>query len=134
MSAVLIVQLALIALYLAPKTSGDRAGEVTTPREKFDRLDLVGCALMLVSVVLLILGLTFGASYGFRTARCLAPLLLAWPLFFMFFYWETKLPPTHALIPPATWKIPNLTLLLFFTLGIYGWWSVSIVLFSPSMY
>jgi MFS family permease len=122
---IIIVPFSVAAFALAPKTSGDRAGEVNSSREKFKRLDLIGCFLMLISIVLLILGLTLGASYGFKTAKFLVPFLLSWPLFGAFFVWEAKLPATHALIPPSTWRIPNLTLLIFFALGIYGWWAVS---------
>lgn len=80
---------------------------------------------MFASIVLLILGLTLGASYGFKTAKFLVPFLLAWPVAVFFFFWEARLPEGYALIPPKTWKIPNLTLLIFFAVGIYGWWAVS---------
>ena len=80
---------------------------------------------MLFSIVLLILGMTLGASYGFKTAKFLVPFLLAWPTFVFFFIWEAKLPEGQALIAPSTWRIPNFTILIFFALGIYPWWAVS---------
>lgn len=116
---------ALVAFALVPKTVGAFATEVSDRKEKIKRLDIIGCLMMLFSIILLILGLTLGASYGFKTAKFLAPFLLCWPLLVGFFVWEARLPEGYALIPPSTWKIPNMTLLIFFSLGIYPWWAVN---------
>ena len=120
---IIIAPFALSAFYLVPKTKGDRADEITSGREKFKRLDLVGCVSMLIAIILLILGLTLGATYGFKTAKFLVPFLLSWPIFVGFFIWEAKLPLGYALIPPVTWRIPNFALLIFFALGVYPWWA-----------
>lgn len=80
---------------------------------------------MFASIVLLILGLTLGATHGFKTAKFLVPFLLSWPLLLAFFVYEARLPPGYALIPPSFWKIPNMPLLIFFSMGIYGWWAVN---------
>jgi len=125
MITIVIVPFAFASFVLVPKTRGDRATECGNQREKFKRLDLVGCFAMLVSIILLILGLTLGASYGFKTAKFLVPFLLSWPIFVLFFVWEARLPHGYALIPPAFWKIPNMTLLIIFALGIYPWWAVN---------
>ena len=77
---------------------------------------------MLFAIILLILGLTLGATYGFKTAKFLVPFLLAWPLFVLFFVWEARLPEGFALIPPSFWFIPNMTLLMFVALGVYSAW------------
>jgi hypothetical protein len=124
MITIIIVPFAFAAFALVPKTSGDRAHEVTDNKEKFKRLDIVGCFAMLFSIILLILGLTLGASYGFKTAKFLVPFLLSWPIFVVFFSWESRLPEGYALIPPSTWRIPNFTVLIVFALGIYPWWAV----------
>lgn len=79
---------------------------------------------MLFAIVLLIVGLTLGASYGFKTAKFLAPFLISWVLFPLFFWYESTLPEGYAVLPPAFWKIPNMTTLIIFSLYIYGWWSV----------
>ncbi|WWC58985.1 uncharacterized protein I303_101531 [Kwoniella dejecticola CBS 10117] len=121
---IISVPFAFAAITLVPKTRGDRSDECTA-HDKFKRLDLVGSFLMLVSIILLILGLTLGASYGFKTAKFLVPFLLAWPIFVAFFVWEARLPQGYALIPPSFWKIPNMTLLMVFALGIYPWWAVN---------
>ena len=121
----MIVPFAFAAFALAPKTTGAYAHICTDPKEKFKRLDLVGCFTMLVSIILLILGLTLGASYGFKTAKFLVPFLLAWPLFVFFFFWEARLPDGFALIDPAYWRLPNLALLSVFALGIYPWWATN---------
>jgi hypothetical protein len=79
--------------------------------------------MMFASVALLILGLTLGAAYGFKTAKFLVPFLLVWPLIVLFFFWESKLPEGYALIPPSTWKVPNMTLMMVYALGLYGWFA-----------
>jgi hypothetical protein len=65
---------------------------------------------------LLILGLTLGASYGWVTASFLAPFLLSVVLFPFFFWWETRVPEAHALLPPAIWRLPNVPVLVAFAL------------------
>ncbi|ORY35678.1 major facilitator superfamily domain-containing protein [Naematelia encephala] len=122
---IVIVPFSFAAFTMVPKTKGDKAEEVVDRADKFKRLDIVGCFSMLVSIILLILGLTLGASYGFKTAKFLVPFLLSWPIFVFFFVWESKLPEGYALIPPAFWRIPNMTILIFFALGIYPWWAVN---------
>ena len=118
---ILIAPFAVVSFSLVPKTKGDRA-EHFTAQEKFKRLDLVGCFMMLVSIILLILGLTLGASYGFKTAKFLVPFLLSWPIFVGFFFYEASLPDGYAMLPPSFWRIPNMTLMIVFALGIYGMW------------
>jgi hypothetical protein len=78
---------------------------------------------------LLILGLTLGASYGWATASFLAPFLLSVVLFPFFFWWETRVPEAHALLPPAIWRLPNVTVLVAFALLSLGWWSSNFVPF-----
>lgn len=84
---------------------------------------------MLSGIILLILGLTLGASYGWKKAGFLAPFLLAWALFAFFFLWEAKLPEEYALLPAKTWRIPNFAVLIVFALYIYGWWAINFLPF-----
>lgn len=120
--AALIVPVSLLAFYMIPKSKGTDAecGEA-----KWRRLDLVGSLIMLFAIVLLILGLTLGASYGWKTAKFLVPFLLSWVLFPAFFVWEHYLPETHALLPTKTWKIPNFATFIAFGLQVYPWWGVN---------
>ncbi|ODN78086.1 hypothetical protein L198_08005 [Cryptococcus wingfieldii CBS 7118] len=96
-----------------------------THKDKLKRLDIVGCFLMLSSIILLILGITLGDSRGWKTAGFLVPFLLCWAIFVRFFFWEAKCSDGYALIPSSFWKIPNMTLLIVFAIGIYPWWAVS---------
>lgn len=77
---------------------------------------------ILGAIILLILGLTLGAAYGWKTAKFLVPFLLSFVLFAFFFTWEARLPDEYALLPAKTWKIPNFTALIVFALFIYGWY------------
>lgn len=121
--AVMILPMALAALFMIPKDEGEDAD--MAPREKLVRLDVPGSFLMLSAIVLLTLGLTLGASYGFKTAKFLVPFLLSWALFPAFFIWEAKIPQCRALLPAKTWKIPNFAVLIVFALQIYAWWGVN---------
>lgn len=78
---------------------------------------------MLSAVLLLIVALTLGATYGWKSAAFIAPLVISVIAFPFFFWWETKLPETHALIPTSLWSVPNFTVFLAFSLVILGWWS-----------
>jgi hypothetical protein len=80
---------------------------------------------MLTAIVLLVLGLTLGASDGCRTPQFLIPFLFAFVLFAFFFIWESRIPTEYALLPPATWRISNFTILIVFALYIYAWWSLN---------
>ena len=122
MTTIVIVPFAFAAFVLVPKTNG--YGETHTAQDKLKRLDLTGCLTMLLSIVLLTLGLTLGASNGFKTTGFLVPFLLSWPMFVFFFVWESKLPEGYALIPPTFWRIPNMMLLIFLAMGVYPWWAV----------
>ena len=117
---IIIIPVSVFSLRWIPKPRGEQ----NDVEDKWKRLDLIGAFLMLSSIVLLILGLTLGASYGFKTAGFLAPFLLAWPLLVAFFVWEARIPEEYALLPAKTWKIPNFTVLIVFALYIYGWWSL----------
>ena len=108
------------AIYI-PKAEGDAADA----NDKWKRLDLPGSLSMLVGIVLLILGLTLGASDGWKTAKFLVPFLLSWLLFAFFFIWEARIPVEYALLPPSFWRIKNITVFIVFALYIYGWWSVN---------
>jgi hypothetical protein len=82
---------------------------------------------MLSAIVLLVLSLNFGATYGFRTPSFLVPFILAFPLLVFFFFWESRQAPGFALLPSSTWRIPNFTTLIVFALLPLGWWSVNFV-------
>ena len=108
----LIIPVAIGSLFWIPKPKGANANVA----EKWKRLDLVGSFSMLAGIVLLILGLTLGASLGWKTAGFLAPFLISWFLFAFFFIWEAKIPQEYALLPAKTWKIPNFAILIVFAL------------------
>lgn len=128
--AALVLPVAAVSYFLVPdpREYGVVEAEVTEGPEakaKWHKLDLVGSLTMLAAIVLLILGLTFGASYGFKTAAFLVPFLLSFVLFPAFFVWEARLPDDVAILPSKTWRIPNFTVWIVFGLQVYAWWSVN---------
>jgi len=116
-----IIPVAIGSLYWIPKPKG-AASDVGN---KWRRLDLPGSFSMLFAIILLILGLTLGASDGWKSAAFLVPFLLSFVFFAVFFVWEARQPQQYALLPAQTWRIPNFTILIVFSLYIYGWWSVN---------
>ncbi|KAK4686437.1 hypothetical protein P7C73_g3684, partial [Tremellales sp. Uapishka_1] len=123
--AIVIIPFALSSFITVPNTKGQRADECTCAADKRKRLDVPGCAMMLISIILLILSLTLGAQdNAWKKAEFLVPFFLSWLFFVGFFFWEYRQSDGYALIPPSTWKIPNLTVLIVFALQIYPWWAV----------
>jgi hypothetical protein len=84
---------------------------------------------MLASVLLIIVGLTMGASYGWTTASFLAPITIGLTLLPTFFWWESRQEADIALLPTSIWRIPNMTTLIVFALVILGWWAVNFIPF-----
>jgi len=80
---------------------------------------------MLSAIILLTLGLTLGASYGWKTAGFLAPFLLSLLLAPAFFIWEAHIPRQYALLPSSTWRIKNFSILIIISLFIYSWWGAN---------
>ncbi|ORY31645.1 major facilitator superfamily domain-containing protein [Naematelia encephala] len=111
---------AFIAWLMVPRTVGPFA----STKRKWRHLDIIGCFLALAALILLDLGLTFGASDGWKTAHFLVPFLIAWPVFVAFFLWEARLPEGYAMLPPQTWRIRNLTLWIVLALSGFAWWGV----------
>ncbi|ODN81017.1 hypothetical protein L202_03118 [Cryptococcus amylolentus CBS 6039] len=123
--AALVIPFAVYALFGIPKDAGLVDHKDLDNKERFKRVDLVGCLLMLSSIILFVLGLTLGSSFGWKKAGFLVPFLLSWPLMVLFFLWESRLPEGYALIPPRFWKIRNATLVIWISIGIYPFWAVT---------
>ncbi|WOO78243.1 putative MFS-type transporterc [Vanrija pseudolonga] len=119
---VIILPASVASYILIPRYPGSESGDVRVA--KWRKLDLPGALMMCAGIVLIILGLTLGASYGWKKAGFLAPFLLSWPLFIGFFLWENYL-GDQALLPPKTWRIPNFTVLIILALEVYAWWGIN---------
>lgn len=125
--AVLIFPIVFVSFKIVPKREGV---ESKISEAKWRRLDLVGAMLFLSSIVMLILGLTLGASYGWKTAKFLVPFLLSFVLLPLFFVWEGSLKDSHALLPNKTWRIPNFAVFIILTLELYAWWAITLLSFT----
>ncbi len=117
-TAFLAIPVGVASLFLIPKRESQEH-----ERHRFKHLDLPGVAVMLTAVLLLILALTLGATYGWKSAGFIAPLVISVIAFPTFFWWETRLDDTHALLSPSLWKVPNFAVFLAFGLVILGWWA-----------
>lgn len=125
--ALIIIPVSLLAFYAVPKPQG---GAADCKEAKWKRLDIVGSFIMLSAIILLILGLTLGASYGWKKPGFLVPFLLSVLLFPSFFVWESRLSDEHALLPSKTWtEIPNFALFIALALLVYPWWGANFLAF-----
>ncbi|BEJ16611.1 hypothetical protein CspHIS471_0600120 [Cutaneotrichosporon sp. HIS471] len=117
-TALLAIPVGIASLLLIPKRASQEKEE-----HRLRRLDMPGVLVMLTAVLCLILALTLGATYGWKTPGFIAPLIISAIAFPSFFWWETRLDDTHAILPPSLWKVPNFAVFLAFGLVILGWWS-----------
>jgi MFS family permease len=120
--ALAAIPCALVSHFWIPKT---KSTTKYTTKEKWKRFDLPGCGILLLATLLFILSLTLGATYGWKTPKFLVPFCLCWPGFAAFGYWETKQEDGFALIPPSTWRIRNVSLLLVISISAFAYWPVS---------
>ncbi|ODO11041.1 hypothetical protein I350_01643 [Cryptococcus amylolentus CBS 6273] len=123
--AAIVLPVGAGSVFWIPKRSGEDAGV----QDKRARLDLFGCALMMTAIILLILSLTLGASNGWASPGFIAPFIISLILFPSFFLWESRLPTTHALLPPSIWRYRNFAIWIVFGLLGYTWWSVNFLAF-----
>ncbi|KAK6909670.1 hypothetical protein I203_103691 [Kwoniella mangroviensis CBS 8507] len=121
--AALILPAALLAWYLIPNA----AGSASSVHSKWKRMDLVGVLLILAATLLLILGLTLGASHGFDRPAFYVPTVIACLLYPVFIFWERRRPAAYALIPSHTWKYQNFSLWIVMALLNYAWWAMEYV-------
>lgn len=120
--AIIVIPFSLLSFFITPVQRGPEA----SGDSKWRRLDVGGAFLALSAIILLILGLTLGASNGWKKAGFLVPFLLSIVLLFpLFFFWEYKLGETRAMLPSKTWRLPNFTVFIIFSLQIYPWWGVN---------
>ncbi|WVW86525.1 hypothetical protein I302_108574 [Kwoniella bestiolae CBS 10118] len=124
--AAVCIPSAIFGYFLIPADRSS-AKHVNLDRELIKRLDLIGISTMLSSIILIILGLTLGASYGWTYGGFLAPLILGIVLLPTFFLWESRREEENALLPSSIWRIPNVTVLVIFALITLGWWSVNFI-------
>ncbi|ORX35382.1 major facilitator superfamily domain-containing protein [Kockovaella imperatae] len=96
------------------------------------RLDIPAIMCIEASIIAIILALTFGASYGWKTPSFLVPFVIGIVLLPTFFVWEhykTRTAVEEALLPSHLWRIPNFAVLIIFSLVCLGWWAVNFLAF-----
>ncbi|ADV23629.1 efflux protein EncT [Cryptococcus gattii Ru294] len=123
--SVILLPVGVWSIFWIPRSRGENADA----NDKSARMDLPGCFMMLVAIVLLILSLTLGASNGWSTPGFIAPLIISAIIFPGFFIWESRIKPTHALLPPSIWRYHDFALWIVFALLGYTWWSVNFFAF-----
>ncbi|GBE80918.1 major facilitator superfamily domain-containing protein [Sparassis latifolia] len=125
---ILAVPSAVACIVLIPPQDKSESDNLTA-KEKLRNLDLVGVGVLTAALILFIFAVTSGSDAGWSSAEVLAPLIISVFMVAGFFFWETRLPPERAAIPPATWFLPNLTVLFGVSLLPYFWWNTAIMTF-----
>ncbi|WVQ73656.1 hypothetical protein IAR50_003236 [Cryptococcus sp. DSM 104548] len=123
--SIIVIPFGIFALTAIPSEAGRLDNKDLDRKDRLKRLDLIGCFLMLSGLILFVLGLTLGSSFGWKKPGFLVPFLLSWVILVSFFFWEARLPEGYALIPPRFWKLRNTALIIFCSLSIYPFWAVT---------
>ncbi|KXN84040.1 hypothetical protein AN958_00529 [Leucoagaricus sp. SymC.cos] len=97
---------------------------------RFKRLDLFGVSILTSGLVLFIFGVTSGSVDGWRSATCLAPLIVSIFLIAGFFVYESRLDEHYAALPPNIWRYQNFPILVASALLPFMWWGTVQLLFS----
>ncbi|WVF72255.1 hypothetical protein IAT40_007067 [Kwoniella sp. CBS 6097] len=126
--AILCVLFTVICFWLLPFTGSTYVPDPAHPRWK--RLDIIGVALMMGSLITFILALTQGPIDGWGSASFIAPFIISFPLAFAFFFWESRIPPKSAVLPSSVWKITNIVISSL-AIGIaFPFWATSQLLYA----
>lgn len=91
-----------------------------------------GVLLLTSGLVMLIYALTTGSTDNvWNTPGVIAPLVISVAgMLPAFFWWETRISPNDALVPPSTWRLPGFGVLFAVALTIYGWFQSVCVPFT----
>ncbi|KIM27007.1 hypothetical protein M408DRAFT_72095 [Serendipita vermifera MAFF 305830] len=116
--AIVGVAVSAISLFLIPASKRER---------KRVNFDVVGVSLLTVAVILFIFAVTSGSTVGWGTAYVLAPLLISLALAAGFLFWEARINPDDAVLPPKMWKYDNFGILVSLALLPYFWWLTSFI-------
>ncbi|KAI0919870.1 hypothetical protein AcV5_001822 [Taiwanofungus camphoratus] len=101
----------------------ERVANVDMQGPKWKSLDLIGISILTAALILFIFALTSGSTDGWGSAMVLAPLIISIFMVVGFFYYETRIPPSRAAVPPRTWFLPNFSVLFGTALLPYFWWT-----------
>jgi MFS family permease len=73
-------------------------------------------------MILFIFAVTSGSPKGWGTAYVLAPLIISLFIFAAFLYWESRIDPDDAVLPPRMWRFRNFGVLVGLALLPYLWY------------
>ena len=117
--AIVGIGIAAICLFLIPNAERDRTKKV--------KFDVFGVTILTVAVILFIFAVTSGSPKGWGTAYVLAPLVISLAITVVFLWWEARIHPDDAVLPPRMWRYRNFGVLVTLALLPYLWWVTSFV-------
>ncbi|KAL7415785.1 putative efflux protein EncT [Mrakia frigida] len=124
--SILLMPGTFLGFWLIPKRAPHIRAEKDAEAQaepKWRRMDGLGCALMLSTLIMFILALTNGNINGWPSANFIAPIAISGVLFVLFFVWESTLKESHALFQLKALKYPNFLILMLLCLNPYTWWA-----------
>jgi uncharacterized membrane protein len=111
---------AIFALLLIPRPPPlERRSTLNHTHPKWVLIDIPGCLLILVSLLLLNTSLTLGAaSDGWTKPKFIVPLILSLVIGAIFLIYEYKLEDHKAALPRSMWRVKNLGLMCFLAMNV----------------
>ncbi|KAL4244770.1 MFS transporter superfamily protein [Abortiporus biennis] len=123
--AIVSIPISGACFLLVPEDSTRSNRDHTSSGPRWKSLDLGGISVLTIALTLFIFALTSVSEAGWGSARVLAPLIISIFMMVGFFYYETKIPPEVASVPPSTWFLPNFPVLVALAALPYFWWSTA---------
>ncbi|KAJ7102694.1 major facilitator superfamily domain-containing protein [Mycena epipterygia] len=123
--AVLALPVALLCMFVIP----------SRPRRqtmKTKDLDWIGVVILTALLLLFILAITSGSTYGWKSLIVIMPLSLSAILTIVFATWEIRRSAAglEAAIPSSVWKYPNFLILMLTALAPFLWLTIVFLTFT----
>ncbi|KAI0073356.1 MFS general substrate transporter [Panus rudis PR-1116 ss-1] len=128
--ACVAIPISLTCFVLIPGELDRHAKDKEFPDRKWRCLDLVGVSILTVALILFIFAVTSASAYGWASVMVLPPLFISVLIIVAFFYYETRIPPEVASVPPNIWWLPNFAVLFGVSLFPYFWWTTVFTIFT----
>ncbi|KAG8822326.1 hypothetical protein FRC17_009594 [Serendipita sp. 399] len=112
----------IVCFFLIPNAKRDKSKKVN--------FDATGVSILTIAVILFIFAVTSGSTKGWGTAYVLCPLIISIAVLAVFLWWEARIPPDHAVMPPRAWRYRNFGVIVGIALLPYFWWVTSFVLLT----
>lgn len=123
------ISISVLSIVVVPP-SPPRAPE---HKPSWKRLDLGGVSLITIATILFVYAVTSGPVNGWGSANVIAPLIISVVMAAVFFFYESRIDPELAALPPRVWKYDNVPVLILLGLIPFFWWGSLFYSLMPIM-